>query len=122
MFVYDLFKGAIGISDHRPIVSNYRMINVQGEHNLTDTRYVLRESHSRCRDDNPTRPKLCAVSLVMEDMAVVIRVNGYSEMDTWLGGSMRNARCTAVTDSFFANCRTHQFLCCGAAIFKTNGI
>jgi ABC-type polysaccharide/polyol phosphate transport system ATPase subunit len=27
---------------------------------LTETRYVLRESHGRCRDDNPTRPKLCA--------------------------------------------------------------
>jgi hypothetical protein len=40
---------------------------------LTQTRYVLRESHDRCRDDNPTRPKLCAVSLVMEAVAVVIR-------------------------------------------------
>jgi hypothetical protein len=27
---------------------------------LTDTRYVLRESQGRCRDGNPTRPKLCA--------------------------------------------------------------
>jgi hypothetical protein len=50
---------------------------------FTETRYVLREPHGRCRDDNPTRPKLCAISLVMEAMAVVIRcllpgVNGYS--------------------------------------------
>jgi hypothetical protein len=28
---------------------------------LTETRYVLRESHGRCRNDNPTRPKLFAV-------------------------------------------------------------
>jgi hypothetical protein len=27
---------------------------------LTETRYVLHESHGTCRDDNPTRPKLCA--------------------------------------------------------------
>jgi hypothetical protein len=27
---------------------------------LTETRYVLRESHGRCRDDNPTRLKLCS--------------------------------------------------------------
>jgi hypothetical protein len=27
---------------------------------LTETRYVLRESHGRCRDDNPTRPKIYA--------------------------------------------------------------
>jgi hypothetical protein len=37
-------------------------------------------------------------------------------MDNRLGGSMwncvRNARYTAVTDSFFVNCRTHQLLCC----------
>jgi hypothetical protein len=39
---------------------------------LTETRYVLRESHGRFRDDNPTRPKLCAA------MAVVILGNGYS--------------------------------------------
>jgi hypothetical protein len=39
---------------------------------------VLHESYGRCRDDNPTRPKLCAVPLVMEAMAVVIRVSGYS--------------------------------------------
>jgi hypothetical protein len=39
---------------------------------------VLRESHGRCRDDNPTRPTLCAVFLVMEAMAVVIHANGYS--------------------------------------------
>jgi hypothetical protein len=39
---------------------------------------VLRESHGGCRDDNPTRPILYAVSLVMEAMAVVIPVNGYS--------------------------------------------
>jgi hypothetical protein len=24
--------------------------------------------------------------------------------------------------TFFANCRTHQLLCCGVAIFKTSGI
>jgi hypothetical protein len=29
---------------------------------LTETRYMLRKSHGRCRDDNPTRPKLCAES------------------------------------------------------------
>jgi hypothetical protein len=28
------------------------------------------------------------------------------------------AKCTAVTDSFFAICRTHQLLCCGSAISK----
>jgi hypothetical protein len=33
---------------------------------LTETRYVLRESHGRCRDYNPTRPRLCAVSLEMK--------------------------------------------------------
>jgi hypothetical protein len=27
---------------------------------ITETRYVLHESHGRCRDDNPARPKLCA--------------------------------------------------------------
>jgi hypothetical protein len=27
-----------------------------------------------------------------------------------------------VTDSFFANCRTHHLLCCGVAIFETSGI
>jgi hypothetical protein len=27
---------------------------------LAETRYVLRESHGRCRDKNPARPKLCA--------------------------------------------------------------
>jgi hypothetical protein len=49
---------------------------------------VLRESHGRCRDDNPTRPKLCAECPVMEAMVLVIRINEYSEMDTRLGGSM----------------------------------
>jgi hypothetical protein len=39
---------------------------------LTETGYVLRESLGRCRDDNPTRPKPCAVSLVIEAMAFVI--------------------------------------------------
>jgi hypothetical protein len=37
-------------------------------------------------------------------------------IDTRLGDSMwncvQNACCTAVTDSFFANCRTRQILCC----------
>jgi hypothetical protein len=32
------------------------------------------------------------------------------------------ATCTDVTDSFFANCRTQQLLCCGVAIFKISGI
>jgi hypothetical protein len=27
---------------------------------LTETRYVLRESHGRCRDNNPARTKFCA--------------------------------------------------------------
>jgi hypothetical protein len=29
-------------------------------HHLTETGYVIRESHGRCRDDNPAYPKLCA--------------------------------------------------------------
>jgi hypothetical protein len=46
---------------------------------FTETQYVLCESHGRCRDDNPNLTQtLCRVSLVMEAMAVVICVNGYS--------------------------------------------
>jgi hypothetical protein len=43
---------------------------------FTETRYVLRESHGRYPDDNPTRPRRYAVPQVMEAMAAVIRVNG----------------------------------------------
>jgi hypothetical protein len=31
---------------------------------------------------------------------------------------VQNVCCTAVTDSFFTNCRTHKLLSCGVAIFK----
>jgi hypothetical protein len=35
---------------------------------------------------------------------------------------VRNASYTAVTDSFFSNCRKQQLLCCEVVIFKTSGI
>jgi hypothetical protein len=43
---------------------------------LTEIRYAFHESLGKRADDNPTRPKLCAVSLVMETMVVVIRCLG----------------------------------------------
>ena len=49
-----------------------------------------------------------------------------AQTDTSLGGfmwsSVRNARGTAVTDSLFAKCWTHQLFLFGVTIFKTNGI
>jgi hypothetical protein len=52
---------------------------------------------------------------------LVPAVNGQSAW--WLHVYLcEKCSCAGVTDSFFANCRTHQLLCCGVAIFKTNGI
>jgi hypothetical protein len=49
-----------------------------------------------------------------------------AQTDTSLGGfmwsSVRNARGTAVTDSLFAKCWTHQIFLFGVTIFKTSGI
>jgi hypothetical protein len=45
----------------------------------TPHRHSIRESHVRCRDDNPTFPKLLVVFLVTEAMAVVIRSLNYSK-------------------------------------------
>jgi hypothetical protein len=49
-------------------------------------------------------------------------INGYSAGCIHAKLCVWYAHCTAVTDSFCANCRTHQLLCCGVAIYKTSGI
>jgi hypothetical protein len=56
---------------------------------VTETWYVLRESHGRCRDDNPTHPKFCAeCSLFLQMHPFCLNFLYQVQMDTWLGGSM----------------------------------
>jgi hypothetical protein len=42
---------------------------------LTETRYVLHESHDRCRDNNPSGPKLCALSLGFWRLLFMVAAN-----------------------------------------------
>lgn len=68
---------------------------------LAETRHVCSAiQHGRCRDNNPTRLKLCSVSLVMKAMTVVFDFLYHAYVATQLGGFMRNCvrneHCTAV--------------------------
>jgi hypothetical protein len=86
---------------------------------LTETRYVCSASHTA---DVETIIQL-APSFVQS-----FRSDGsYGSCDSrkWILGWVVPCEIMCemhVAHSFFANCRTHQLLCCRVAIFKTSGI